>query len=58
VLGPGRSRLPPESESYAVPSLQFEREMFVRVQAGTALQEEPLMEEGSRRYDRGARNAM
>jgi hypothetical protein len=39
VLGPGRRCLPPASESYVAPSLQRDKETFVRVQAGPALEE-------------------
>jgi hypothetical protein len=58
VLGPGRRCLLPASESYAAPSLQFEREIFARVQARTVLREEPLREGGSRRHTGSARNAV
>jgi hypothetical protein len=58
VLGPGRSSLLPASESFAAPSLQFEREIFARVQARTVLREEPLRQGGSRRHTGSARNAI
>jgi hypothetical protein len=58
VLGPGRSRLLPASESYAAPSLQCARDICVKVQARTVLRGEPIKEGGSRIYDREARNAI
>jgi hypothetical protein len=41
VVGPGRSWPPLENERYVAPSLQCARDMLVRVQAATVLQEEP-----------------
>jgi hypothetical protein len=53
VLGPGRSRLPPASESYVAPSLQCARDVSVGGPKGSKLQEEPLTEEGSRSHGEG-----
>jgi hypothetical protein len=39
VVGPDGSSLLSGSKRYAGPSLQYEREIFVRVQAGTAMEE-------------------
>jgi hypothetical protein len=40
VLGPSRSCPPPRNGWFAAPSLQCKRDVFVRVQAGTMLEEE------------------